>query len=87
MYVVVTSIRRCNRHISNPKRVRQVIPSVSLQGNDMTKSPYPGDDSYGFDRWWENDYLGFDNIGTSFISLFVITTQDEWPLMSHRIWV
>ena len=33
----------------------------------------------------EIDYYGFDNIGTAYLTQFVITTLDDWPMIAHPL--
>ena len=56
--------------------------SIPLSGSGA----YGWDGEYGFDRWLENQYIGFDNVLQACLTLFVVTTMDEWTLVSHRLW-
>eukprot|EP01047_Picozoa_sp_COSAG01_P045174 COSAG01_NODE_4141_length_5297_cov_78.284973_3_plen_386_part_00 len=38
------------------------------------------------DRTFETEFLGFDDVSQAFLTLLVIATIDEWPLVSHRLW-
>lgn len=38
------------------------------------------------DRTFETEFLGFDHVPQAFLTLLVIATIDEWPLVSHRLW-
>ena len=36
-----------------------------------------------YDRRWENSFLNFDNLGEAIISLFIVTTMDDWMRISY----
>jgi hypothetical protein len=60
-----------------------VCNTIPLAGS----GDYPADSDFGFDRWYENEWIGFDNVLQASLTLFVVTTMDEWTLVSHRLWV
>ena len=36
-----------------------------------------------YERRWENSFLNFDNLGEAIISLFIVTTMDDWMRISY----
>eukprot|EP01048_Picozoa_sp_COSAG05_P018506 COSAG05_NODE_2717_length_2731_cov_2.032295_1_plen_639_part_10 len=38
------------------------------------------------ERFLENRFAGFDDIMDSLLTLTVVTSLDEWPMVSHRLW-
>lgn len=75
----------CAAMATDPQNTSQLV-AWSVEGDDMcTAIPYDLDRTH-LDRTFETKYIGYDNVLYSFLTLIVVTTLDEWPLIAHRMW-
>jgi hypothetical protein len=76
----------CARMATDPSNTSAGMVEWSVDGEDMcTMIPTDLDPSHT-DRTFETEFIGFDNVLYAFLTLIVVTTLDEWPLISHRLW-
>lgn len=60
----------------------QCLTGVTFTCTDADIGCTPGDTAT---RWWSPPLLNFDNIGRAMLTLFVVTTMDNWMSITRSV--